>query len=331
MRINSAGDYYPRFPSSSTSSFTTLPHRTVSIPRGGQQGRNQIITRSVARRLADEKAQEAARVVDFASHCVRAVNELTCHHHRLLGGFAQWDRAFATAPVLEAIVADIAAQVKGWSSYETKRNAVSVIHDIIDCMLRAGNFFTNEKVKPWGQSLIGVVGAFTADDRERLATEEREGWVGAWKSTIVRAEEWYFEETLRLREAMDILRGVSERRQQDRAQAANGSSAGDEDGYEADSDGEGEEDEDDWVQVKKEEDEIDVKTEVDARMEVDVKMEEAADDKKWLLVTANAEETEQDTDFLGTRGRSAMRNNRRAKRQGRKRVPQRLLIQQFLN
>ncbi|KAK4184742.1 hypothetical protein QBC35DRAFT_505177, partial [Podospora australis] len=247
----------------SSSRGTRRPQRLVQSPR-------VIVTRSVARREEEERAMEAHTIHDFEHFHTQALEEFRNYKssvNRTIG-------PITTPAVVGRLLQSIAQQTKPWSSYATKLNAAGTIGNIINGMLRTRCIFANGQIKPWGDILIEVVDQFTPEEKAQLMAEHRH-WLEQWKLTITMAEGHYYEETLRLREAVQIMKGEIHA-----GEDAEMGGRDPEDNYEADDEDEDEDEEEDGpidIKIEEEDDQGAL-----MEMNIDIKKEDEGSDEDMM-------------------------------------------------
>lgn len=176
--------------------FLALPSETVdgiltSIAYAEPYGLTARLIDEAYARTQEQERSRAARAISFAKYAGKA-DYLFNERYERLSGSKQYNAAGDVQSAVEAMLGDIVKRTKSLSVYATKKSAVETMRSIFEVMLDSGGVIGNEvrnDCNDWDTKFLQIMGTFTEDELQRLATEDGGAWVEQFRALVQNANE----------------------------------------------------------------------------------------------------------------------------------------------
>lgn len=149
--------------------------------------------------------RERTRAVNFDHYSKSAWYEMNQKYAKLSGS-RQYDAAGDAQSAVADMLNTILEKTKEHSSYPTKKSAVETMRKIFKSLLLANDVVGHEIRKDcwdWDNKFLRVLGKFTEEDLQRLATEDDGAWVEKLREVVGLANGYCILE--KLQESLDDL------------------------------------------------------------------------------------------------------------------------------
>lgn len=156
-------------------------------------------------RFQEQERVRAAQAISFAKYVGQADYILNEKYSRLSGS-KQYDASGDAQAALEAMLNAIVKRTKDISAYTTKKSAVETMRSIFETVLESGGIIGREvrnDCYDWDSKFLQVMGKFTEEELERLATEDGGTWVEQFRALVGSASSYGVLE--KLQESLDDL------------------------------------------------------------------------------------------------------------------------------
>ncbi|KAJ4389007.1 hypothetical protein N0V93_006469 [Gnomoniopsis smithogilvyi] len=156
-------------------------------------------------RFLELERERASKAISFAKYAGQADYILNEKYSRLSGS-KQYDASGDVQAMLEAMLNAIVKRTKDVSAYATKKSAVETMRSIFETILDSGGIIGREvrnDCYDWDSKFLQVMGRFTEEELERLATEDGGAWVEQFRALVENASNYGV--LKKLQESLDDL------------------------------------------------------------------------------------------------------------------------------